>query len=52
MGMNYLPSAPNQKGGRNLEGVLSADCIAQKMDSKLMQTVMALQIFCQKYRQL
>ena len=42
----------NLKGGRNLEGVLSADCIAQKMDSKLMQTVIALQIFCQKYRQL
>jgi hypothetical protein len=43
MRMNYLSSAPNLKGGRNLEGVLSADCIAQKMDSKLMQTVMALQ---------
>jgi hypothetical protein len=26
-----------------MEGVLSADCIAQKMDSKLMQTIMALQ---------
>jgi hypothetical protein len=34
------------------ELILSAGCIAQKMDAKLMQTLMALQIFCQKYQQL
>jgi hypothetical protein len=48
----YLKAVLDFLGSESSKLILSADCIAQKMDSKLMQTVMGLQIFCQKYGQL